>query len=362
MTTQRAVGNRVEVLRAQVPEGWFAEDPESARRGNAWLDDPAAHLAGGGSVTFGLAGDEPETTSTELIVRAKVTMAAVTELLKERHALPADAYVEVDEESYGTPTAPEGRSRFLLPHQDGAHSSFLTPRAANDEHGITATRVFSNTVYFKRPSHKMYQGFLITHPGSFPGETYYYDLIAMLYDAYLRSTGRPAHDVKELEGFLGDNIARSLALAEVHRSRYLTIGSLLGSDHPAHHVLPSGPRAESELWPEQYASIPDIWRLVEACPCGACDGPGSRLICHGFMATLGLTWPQARARYEAAVTGDRGDLLIGNNLTQKHAAFSARDRQICPICVVVDTPIGPEYEAWLEEQWTQGFNRVGGMQ
>ncbi|MCS7476809.1 hypothetical protein ACFFQW_00905 [Umezawaea endophytica] len=359
MTTETTEGVRVEVLKTWVPASWLA-DPDGGGLDHSWLGDAAAHLAGGGSVTFALRGDDAEPTSTELIVRAKAALAAVTTLLKERHALPADAYVEVDEESYGTPTAPEGRSRFLLPHQDGAHSSFLTPRAVNDRHGITETRVYSNTVFFKRPSHKMYQGFLITRPGKFPGETYYYDLIAMLHDAYARRTGHPPRDAVELELFLGDNIARSLELADVHRSRYLTVGSLLGSEHPAHHVLPSGPRAESELWPEQYASIPDIWRQVEACPCGLCEGPGARLMCHGVTATLGLSWPQTRARYEAAVTGERGDLLIGNNLTQKHAAFSARDRQICPVCVVVDTPVGPEYEAWLDQQWTQGFDRVGG--
>ena len=347
MTTTVDDGVRVEVLTV----------PVSA---DGSLEEAAAHLAGGGSVTFRLRDAAEDPSSGELIARANRTLAAVTAILKDRHALPPEAYVEVDEESYGTPTAPEGRSRFLLPHQDGAHSSFLTPRAANDRHGITRDRVYSNTVFFKRPSHKMYQGFLITRPGAFPGETYYYDLIAMLHDAFARRTGRGPADVTELEAFLGDNIARSLALADVHRSRYLTVGSLLGSEDPAHHVLPSGPRAESELWPEQYASIPDVWRQVEACPCGDCSGPGARLMCHGIMATLGLSWPQARARYESAVTGVRGDLLIGNNLTQKHAAFSSRDRQICPVCIVVDTPIGAAYESWLEQQWTQGFARVGG--
>jgi hypothetical protein len=30
------------------------------------------------------------------------------------------------------------------------------------------------------------------------------------------------------------------------------------------------------------------------------------------------------------------------------------------VCIVVDTPTGQAYEAWLEQQWTQGFARAGG--
>lgn len=109
MTTDLGSGVRVEVLKYQVPARWLAE-PERSGLGHEWLGDAAAHLAGGGSVTFGLRGDDPEPTSTHLIVRAKAAPAAVTTVMKQRHA-----------------------------HQDGAHSSFLTPRAVNDRHGITAT-------------------------------------------------------------------------------------------------------------------------------------------------------------------------------------------------------------------------------
>ncbi|GAA3098765.1 hypothetical protein [Streptosporangium carneum] len=345
---------RIDVLTVDVPPSWFAEAGAAP-----WVDSAAEHLSGGGSVTIRLAREGLPGAAAELISRARAALLAVTTVMRQEHLLPGDAYVEVDEESYGTPTAPRGRSRFLLPHQDGAHSSFLTPRRENDGHGVTDDRMFSNTVFFKRPSHKMYQGFLITRPGAFPGETYYYNLIALLVEAYRLRFGAPPERGADVERFLGDNIARSLRLSDVHRSRYLTLGSLLGSANPAHHVLPSGPRAESELWPEQYASIPGIWGLVEGCPCGACEGPGARLVCHATFETLGLSWPGVRERYESTVVGERGDLLIGNNLSQMHAAFSARDRQICPVCVVVDKPAGPEYESWLAREWEQGLARLG---
>ena len=321
----------------------------------SWQVRGLARLADGGSVLLRF-GEQPSTAA--LIARAKSALGDLVERMRDAEALPADSYVEVDEESYGTPTAPQDLSRFLLPHQDGAHSSFLTPRAANDEHGITKDRIFSDSVYFKRPSHKMYQGFLITHPGTRPGETYYYDLVAMLFDSYARRFGEPPRAVEHLERFLGSNIARALELKPVHRSRYLTLGSLLGSPDPAHHVLPSGPRAESELWPEQYASIPGIWAKVAVCECGECTGPGARLMCHSAASTLGLSWPQLRRRYEVSVVGERGDLLIGNNLTQMHAAFSSRDRQICPVCIVVDKPAGESYERWLGDQWDRSFARL----
>ncbi|GII94602.1 hypothetical protein [Sinosporangium siamense] len=347
--------HRIAVITVAVPEDWYSGTPAAP-----WVGEAAGHLAGGGSVTLQLAGDGPAPPTAELIRRAHAVLLGVCGAMQREHLLPRDAYVEVDEESYGTPTAPRARSRFLLPHQDGAHASFLTPRRINDRHGVTDDRVFSNTVYFKRPSHKMYQGFLITNPGAFPGETYYYSLIALLVAAYKHKNGRAPSSSREVEEFLGDNIARSMELSDVHHSRYLNLGSLLGSPDPAHHVLPSGPRAESELWPDQYASIPGIWEMVESCPCASCEGPGARLICHQSYETLGLSWPEMRRHFESTVTGGLGDVLIGNNLSQMHAAFSARDRRICPVCIVVDKPAGAEYEAWLAQEWDQGFARVGG--
>src|SRR5213080_1083464 len=61
------------------------------------------------------------------ITRAECALAAIRRGLIEKHSLPAKAYVELDEESYGTPVAPFRDRRFLLPHQDGGHCSFLTP-------------------------------------------------------------------------------------------------------------------------------------------------------------------------------------------------------------------------------------------
>lgn len=345
----------VDVLPLRVPEPWFRQ-----REDSGWVEESAAHLGIGGSVTLSLSEDPDRQDSAELVARARNVLRAVKGIMEREHRLPADAYVEVDEESYGTPTAPGNESRFLLPHQDGGHASFPSPREINDSHGISRTRVFSKTVFFKRHSHKMYQGFLITEPGSFPGETYYYNVVAMLFGAYVHKFSRRPENVEELERFLGANIARSLEHADTHRSRYLTLSAMLGSEDLAHHVITSGPRAESEFWPEQYAHLPQLWDQVTGCPCGSCEGPGGRAMCHGLTQALGLSWPATRIAYETTVVGQRGDLLLGNNLFQMHAAFSAPDRRICPVCIVLDAPTGPAYEEWLEAQWTGAFARLGG--
>lgn len=351
--TGGGVGPHVDVLPLSVPERWF-DDPED----DAWAFATSDHLGGGGSVTLSLAANVERCDSEMLIRRARQVLRVVRDLLCEQQALPRDTYVEVDEESFGTPTAPGNEARFLLPHHDGGHASFPTPRAINDAYGISKTRLFSKTVFFKRHSHKMYQGFLITEPGTFPGETYYYSVFSMLFDAYLHKNGARPGSLDQLESFLGDNINRSLSQAGVHRSRYLTMSATLGSADLAHHILPSGPREESEFWPEQYAHVRQLWSQVEACPCGSCRGPGGRIMCSGMTEVLGLTWPAARERYERKVVGRRGDLLLGNNLFQWHAAYSAPDRRICPVCIVSDKPGGPAYERWLATQWTQGFQRA----
>ncbi len=82
MTTDLGSGVRVEVLKYQVPARWLAQ-PERSGLGQEWLGDAAAHLAGGGSVTFGLRGDDPEPTSTHLIVRAKAEETGAARLGSE---------------------------------------------------------------------------------------------------------------------------------------------------------------------------------------------------------------------------------------------------------------------------------------
>jgi hypothetical protein len=285
------------------------------------------------------------------IARAETALTAVTQVLIKRHALPPEAYVELDDESYGTPVAPFKDRRFLLPHQDGGHCSFLTPSVLDHPDFHANERVYSATVYWKRPSHKMYQGFLITNPGQQPGITYYYNTLTLLWEAFAHRHGRTPAGLSELARFNVENLRRSKDNQAIHRSRYLTLGALLGSQELAHHVMPSGPRAESELWPAQYINLPALCEMADRCPCDSCGEPGERLFCHACSHTLGRTWPEFRRDFETAVVGKRYDLLIGNNLTQLHAADSHLSRTIRPMCIVLDRPEGNAYERWLATQW-----------
>jgi hypothetical protein len=285
------------------------------------------------------------------IACGEAALTAVRNALVERHDLPAETYVELDAESYGTPVAPFTDRRFLLPHQDGGHCSFLTPSRLDQPDLDPRERVFSSTVYWKRPSHKIYQGFLITNAGDPPGTTYYYNTLTLLWDAFIHRHGRPPASLAELAIFSMENLRRSKENQSIHCSRYVTLGAMLGSLELAHHVMPSGPRAESELWPAQYIRLPAVCEMADRCPCGSCRGPGERLFCHACAHTLGRTWQEFRRDYEVAVVGDHHDLLIGNNLTQLHAADSHASRTIRPMCIVSDRAEGEGYERWLAAQW-----------
>lgn len=286
--------------------------------------------------------------------RARQVAETIRSCLIERHGLPSASYVEIDEESRGVPVAPFQQRRFLLPHQDGGHCSFLTPSRLDSDKVDAEDRVFSSSIYWRRPSHKLFQGFLVTNPGEPVGTTYYYSALALLRLAFSHRFGRQVAHVSELAGFALENVRRARSLRDIHGSRYLTPGAFLGSPNPAHHVLPSGPRAESHFWPEQYAAIPELFDIAAGCSCGTCEGPGARALCHAFEATLGLTWPEVRARFEISAAAQRFDLLIANNLTLFHAAESGRTRTLVPICIVTDEFGGSDYEQWLAQQWRHG--------
>lgn len=289
------------------------------------------------------------------IQRAETAIRKIRRLLLEHHGLPDDSDVEIDDESRGVPVAPFHRRRFLLPHQDGGHCSFLTPSRLDCPQLLSDDRVFSSSVYWRRPSHKMYQGFVVTRSGEPAGETYYYNAVGLLYHAYVHRHSRAPADITALAHFCLNNIRQSKSRQEIHTSRYLTLGAFLGSSESAHHVLPSGPRAESEFWPAQYLNMSALSQFADSCPCGLCEGPGARVLCSALDRTLGLSWPRVRSQYETTVTADVHDLLLANNLTLFHAAESKATRTIVPMSIVVQNPSGEAYERWLSEQWRAAF-------
>jgi hypothetical protein len=313
-------------------------------------------LASGGVAVLRFSPVPRETRQATSLARSAAKR--IIDTLVDGYALPPEVSVELDEESWGTPVAPFREDRFLLPHQDGGHRSFLTPSAL-DIAAVTADlRTFSDDVYWKRASHKMYQGFLVTNTGRVPGATYYYDVFSLLWDAFAHRYGRQPHGLVEFAQFELRNVALSKGLRPQHQSRYLTFGALLGATDPALHVLPSGPRAESELWPGQYARLPRLCEMVDGCPCGGCHKPGTRLLCNTCMVTLGRTWPQVRQLYEGTVIGQRYDLLLANNLTLLHAAQSDTTRTVLPVCLVTERAEGDAYERWLSAQWHNWYGHA----
>lgn len=315
-----------------------------------------AHLAASEVVTVRI---HPASHKAAAVEHAQTALNGIRRALVEQHGLPDVAYMELDDESRGVPVAPFNRRRFLLPHQDGGHCSFLTPSRLDCLRMTPEDRVYSSSVYWRRPSHKMYQGFLVTHPGDPPGETYYYNAVGLLAHAFAHLHGHAAANVAELARFSLENIRQSKAQQPIHASRYLTLGGLLGSSEPAHHILPSGPRAESEFWPAQYMNMPALSELADKCPCGTCDGPGTRLLCNALDRTLGLSWPQVRSQYETPIAAELHDLVLANNLTFFHAAESQATRTIVPMCIVLQGPAGGAYERWLAQEWRSALLAAG---
>ncbi|KZM50317.1 hypothetical protein [Labrenzia sp. OB1] len=331
-------------------------DALSESAANEMCERAAAALIGGDILQLRL--NNAEDTKEIVFEKLSIRLEAIISRMKNTFKLPSETYVEFDQESCGTPVATFHKRRFLLPHSDGGHQSYLTPSRRHRPGFDARDRLFSNKWYFKRASHKMYQGFIITNTGQPPGTTYYYSLFAALELAYRHQTGDSDAGLGELAGFCERNIRNALDLRSTHRSRYPTIAAILGARDPEFHVLTSGPRAESELWPEQYASMPKLCEMADACPCGTCDGPGMRLFCHQCFECTGLSWPEFRDRLEVSAVADRYDLLMGNNLTLLHAADSATERTILPVCFVIDQPETIDYENWLASQWERSFGHL----
>src|SRR5262245_15676725 len=155
----------VELITVSEPE--IAEGAERGARGDREDRGPiaeAARVLHAGDI-LQLRVEPADVAKPVAIERASAAFDAVRRVMVERNGLPEENDGEVDRESYGTPVAPFRQRRFLLPHQDGGHCSFLTPSRMDCPDIHPDERVFSNTVYWKRPSHKLFQGFIITDPG-----------------------------------------------------------------------------------------------------------------------------------------------------------------------------------------------------
>ncbi|MGW0811419.1 hypothetical protein [Nonomuraea sp. NPDC002799] len=264
---------------------------------------------------------------------------------------PAGMRLEVDEPQ--RTYVPEGfPTRTLLPHHDGQHCSYLTPSLLDAPGWDPAWREFGSSGYTTTPAHKMYQGIFLSDPGEGLSVTTYYDWLGVIGDVLERRELDTGDDpAGEAARWLGANLRAAQARQRAHGCPYPSMGAMLGLEETMWHAL-SFHHAEADLAKEHRARYPAAVPLARECACGGCEGEMARLFCHQTVMATGLTWAGFRARWETLAPGDHCDLLFGHNLTMLHGGWAGGPgRVIEPLCLVVDTPSGPEYERWLAASW-----------
>lgn len=239
-------------------------------------------------------------------------------------------------------------TRTMLPHQDGGHTSYLTPSIL-DEPGWPVQRPsFAEQGYTTTPAHKMYQAIFIVDPGEGLSVTTYYDWLTIIEDA--KRAQNPGDD-RTLSAWFGENITRMVAERHWFGFGYPTLAAMLGGTGDAVTAIPLL-RSEEDLPAEAKQRYPELSESAARCPCGACAGETRRTFCHVTHRTLGLSWPQFRERYEVLVPSERYDLPFAHNLTMLHGGLcGGRERLMEPMCLVVNEPAGPAYERWLRTSW-----------
>jgi hypothetical protein len=266
--------------------------------------------------------------------------------LQQRSA-PETMYVEIDLVQQTAITA--GRQvRTLLPHHDGGHCTYLTPSCKDVPDWNPAWRRFSHQHFTTTQAHKLYQGIFMLDPGEGLSITTYYDLLHILRDAWTYQR-QSFPTIPELATWLGAHISTSLQRQDHYQSRYLSIGTMLGSQQLIHHVL-AVHHAESDFTSQEYMQFPELQRFQNAAT--PTHSPIECYLDEVFMTTLGIDWEAFRLRYETAVPSEQCDFILGHNLTLLHGGLMGGvGRSFEPICLVIDNPIGNDYEHWLATAW-----------
>lgn len=284
--------------------------------------------------------------------------AVVTALLRrmrQTSTIPGAARLSV--EGIEQATVPSGVPwRTYLPHTEGQHCSYLTPSTIENPLWDPRLRSFTLDVS-ARVCHgqKTHQALLFYETGGGDGATTFYDLVRILTDAYLIRTGRVG-TATEIAGWVGENICFGLSLQPETESRYLSLGTLLGSREPCFALTKNDSKAVFGV--EEHKRFPDLAARVSSCECGHCDPEMERLLCHSLVDAMGVTWQEFRRRYEVQVQSEPGDLLIARNLTLLHGAYRGRrTRRFRQFFFSIAQPEGVEYEAWLSAKWRRHVAR-----
>lgn len=257
----------------------------------------------------------------------------------EVHGVPADIVI-----------LPKQQVRTLLPHHDGGRTSYLTPSILDDPTWEHDLRRFSEKKGMSTATHKMYQGFFVADPGEGLSITPYYDWLEILKKGYTFQIG-PLDSIVQLETWLGQNIRASLALQESHKGNYLTLGAALGVKKLIYHAITPA-YAEADFSTEETIRFPELQTFQKMQTSNDFLSPTEHFLSQVFIETLGLTWGEFLRIYEICVPTERFDLLFSNNLGLVHGALmGGPSRQLDTICMVMDAPVGDQYENWLAKVW-----------
>lgn len=248
--------------------------------------------------------------------------------------------------------------RTLLPHHDGGHCTYLSPSMLDNPDWKPQWRSFSNEGYTTTAAHKLYQGIFIVEPGEGLSITTYYDWLAVLHHAYEYNTGNIPDSLDQVMSWLGLNILRALELQPQHRCGYLTLGGALGGTRLSYLGTPIH-RAEADFSSEEIKMFPELEQYNVSVDKSRYS-PTERFLSQVLTDTMGVSWPEFRNIYEVCLPSERFDLVLAHNLTLLHGGLmGGPGRQLEPICMTLDSPIGIQYEQWLAQSWRRGVSFLG---
>lgn len=260
---------------------------------------------------------------------------------------PNHMRVEVDI-AQTTRVFPGHRTRTLLPHHDSAHCSYLTPSLVDDPTWSPALRSTSDHGITTTQTHKLYSGFFVAEAGEALSITTYYNKAAILRRAQELATKTLRPSPVTLARWLGSNIRQTFALRTEHPFRYLTLGAALGARLVCQRVVPVH-WAEACFSAEEVERFPELRCYNDLAPA---EHPALHFLSDLLEEALGMSWSQFQNHYESRVPSVQHDLVIGHNLTLMHGGLDGGMKRVLePICLVVDSASGDEYESWLARAW-----------
>jgi hypothetical protein len=246
-------------------------------------------------------------------------------------------------------------TRDRVPHNDGQHSTFLTPSRLDVPSFDWRHRTFGGDRGGARSdNHKVFSAIQIMDPGEALSITTFYDCFAMVRAAY---QFRAKHSESEVpaavvQSWLANNIEQAQARQPEHGSPYISLAGLLGGPLDLACEAVCFCTMEAEVEPDLLVEHPQLDRLRSSCPCGTCERDTERIYCQMMHSSLGIDMPQFRKEYEVWMSSERYDLIFWNNIAQLHGAvMGSSSRLLRAMYLSLESGDDQEYERWLSGLW-----------